>query len=404
MRLVFSLPPTISTLSAIVPHRLARVFGTVLLSATCLGSSGSAVWAQNEGRQRFVEMPRDMGSATYDLATVRMLQAGKFTVMVTTVDSPIVKQFKLAALDTLASYCSRDPGQYPVPKNLLSLGLPTSPVKDIDVAEPSTNDKLVTWPDPYNENEFFILLACHDNKPLEPLYKRQRADIFNGSRSKELFDCRNGLYGWGVKEDDDIELSRVTMEPVQADTAFEKEFSRMCSSVTGGLLYLPRQQSVSSAAPDPPALQFNNSRNEEGPAKLPTPPAAPVGQRVLVVDGDTLKVDGLRYRLWGIDAPETKQLCRDGWAAGRAATSYIRSLIQGHTVKCEDRGRDRYGRVIALCKADGRDIGADMVQAGMAWAFVRYSRDYVPLEREAQAAKLGVHARQCEPAWEWRAR
>ena len=40
-----------------------------------------------------------------------------------------------------------------------------------------------------------------------------------------------------------------------------------------------------------------------------------------VVDGDTLKIDGVTYRLWGIDAPESGHLCVDGWPAGQ--TAYI---------------------------------------------------------------------------------
>src|SRR3981081_277464 len=29
-----------------------------------------------------------------------------------------------------------------------------------------------------------------------------------------------------------------------------------------------------------------------------------------IIDGDTLEIHGTRIRLWGIDAPETAQLCR----------------------------------------------------------------------------------------------
>jgi endonuclease YncB( thermonuclease family) len=29
-----------------------------------------------------------------------------------------------------------------------------------------------------------------------------------------------------------------------------------------------------------------------------------------VIDGDTLEIHGMRIRLWGIDAPESSQLCR----------------------------------------------------------------------------------------------
>jgi endonuclease YncB( thermonuclease family) len=40
----------------------------------------------------------------------------------------------------------------------------------------------------------------------------------------------------------------------------------------------------------------------------------------------------------------------------------------------------------------GEDLGRAMVQLGMAWAFVRYSRDYVDQEAQARAENLGVHA------------
>jgi hypothetical protein len=45
-----------------------------------------------------------------------------------------------------------------------------------------------------------------------------------------------------------------------------------------------------------------------------------------------------------------------------------------------------------------------MVQLGMAWAFVRYSHDYVDVEAQAKAENLGVHARSYVPACGWRAR
>ena len=46
--------------------------------------------------------------------------------------------------------------------------------------------------------------------------------------------------------------------------------------------------------------------------------AFPAAAQVTVTDGDTIKLNGTTYRLWGIDAPETKQACADGWEIGRA--------------------------------------------------------------------------------------
>lgn len=122
-----------------------------------------------------------------------------------------------------------------------------------------------------------------------------------------------------------------------------------------------------------------------------------------ITDGDTIKQGGVTYRLWGIDAPETKQDCPDGWPAGRLATTQLQTLIKGRPVVCEAKDTDRYGRTVAICRAGGEDLGALMVRSGMAWAFVRYSRDYVDQEARAKSARVGVHAHGCLPAWEWRA-
>ena len=122
-----------------------------------------------------------------------------------------------------------------------------------------------------------------------------------------------------------------------------------------------------------------------------------------ITDGDTLKLNGTTYRLWGIDAPETKQDCPDGWAAGRLATTHLQSLISGRNVLCERKDTDRYGRTVAICRAGGEDLGAMMVRDGYAWAFLRYSADYAVQETLAKKEMLGVHRHDCVPAWDWRA-
>lgn len=132
--------------------------------------------------------------------------------------------------------------------------------------------------------------------------------------------------------------------------------------------------------------------------------AAPAfAQVATAIDGDTLKIGGRSVRIHGIDAPEMKQRCGD-WPAGELAQEALAGMVTGRTVRCESRGNDRYGRMLASCKVDGFDIGAEMVRSGMALAFVRYSQDYVGQEAEAKAASRGMHGYACEAPWEYRAR
>lgn len=132
--------------------------------------------------------------------------------------------------------------------------------------------------------------------------------------------------------------------------------------------------------------------------------AAPLlAQPATVTDGDTIKQGGVTYRLWGIDAPEMKQSCPDGWQAGLLAATRLLELTRSRPIICQEKDRDRYGRTVAVCRVNGEDLGAILVREGLAWAFVRYSRDYVEEEDKAKRDGLGVHKHGCVPGWEWRA-
>jgi endonuclease YncB( thermonuclease family) len=123
-----------------------------------------------------------------------------------------------------------------------------------------------------------------------------------------------------------------------------------------------------------------------------------------VVDGDTIKLDGTTYADLGHRrAGEEAGLCRwlDGWREGDRRHA---RACEGRTITCEAKATHRYGRTVALCRADGLELGAELVSAGMAWAFTRYSSDYISQERAAIGGRLGVHSHDCEKAWDWRAR
>lgn len=124
--------------------------------------------------------------------------------------------------------------------------------------------------------------------------------------------------------------------------------------------------------------------------------SSPALARIAVVDGDTLRIDGERVRLWGIDAPEKHQACRiDGreQPIGMQATEALRSLVARGDLRCETKDRDRYGRTVADCFVGGQSIGDAMVYSGWAWALPRYSKDrFLAAQEDAERAGRGVWA------------
>jgi hypothetical protein len=58
--------------------------------------------------------------------------------------------------------------------------------------------------------------------------------------------------------------------------------------------------------------------------------------------------------------------------------------------------------MLGICFVDGRDINAELVRSGLAWAFVKYSTSYVEAEGEARALKIGIWQAETEPAWVYR--
>lgn len=57
------------------------------------------------------------------------------------------------------------------------------------------------------------------------------------------------------------------------------------------------------------------------------------------------------------------------WLCGQEAGKALRELVRRQDVICEAKDVDRYGRVVAVCKAGGQDINAAMVASGLALAY-----------------------------------
>jgi endonuclease YncB( thermonuclease family) len=126
---------------------------------------------------------------------------------------------------------------------------------------------------------------------------------------------------------------------------------------------------------------------------------------VVVTDGDTIKMGDIRFRLSGIDAPESRQLCEakgTHYPCGKEATEALRGLVKGKVVWCRPTGAVSYRRKVASCSVDGADIGEWMVRQGWALAYRRFSKKYVPAEKEAQRERRGIWRGRFMKPWEWR--
>mgnify|MGYP001545258296 CR=1 FL=1 len=128
---------------------------------------------------------------------------------------------------------------------------------------------------------------------------------------------------------------------------------------------------------------------------LPHDVRSDVSGRVTVIDGDTFDVDGTRVRLFGIDAVESDQTCTTeqdvSWSCGVWVTSLVTDRFGNKTASCEKLDTDRYGRIVARCYIDGKDVARQLVQDGLAFAYRRYSMDYDLDEKAAAIRGEGLH-------------
>lgn len=125
-----------------------------------------------------------------------------------------------------------------------------------------------------------------------------------------------------------------------------------------------------------------------------------------VIDGDTIEIHGTRIRLHAIDAIESRQRCLlpggKAWNCGRAAALALAEKIGRAPISCEVRDVDRYGRLVAVCRAGKTNLNAWLVANGWAVAYRRYGRDYVSEENAARKADRGIWASEFQMPWDWR--
>ena len=115
--------------------------------------------------------------------------------------------------------------------------------------------------------------------------------------------------------------------------------------------------------------------------------------RVQVIDGDTISLGKLKYRFFGIDAPEKKQICEKDnikIQCGILAQDVLKKKMGDKIPECIVKDKERYQRVVAECFIGKESLSRFMVREGYAVAYTQYSKDFIDDEKYAKENKLGI--------------
>ena len=116
-------------------------------------------------------------------------------------------------------------------------------------------------------------------------------------------------------------------------------------------------------------------------------------KKVKVIDGDTIHIGTIKYRFFGIDAPEIKQICEKDFKrveCGILAKNFLKNKISDKIPSCITKDKDRYQRVVAECFIGNESLSRFMVREGYAVAYSQYSKDFVEDEKFAKENRLGI--------------
>lgn len=125
-----------------------------------------------------------------------------------------------------------------------------------------------------------------------------------------------------------------------------------------------------------------------------------------VMSGDTLRLNGHYFRLFGIDAPERNQSCSDStgrsYSCGYRASEWLSGWLQNNTLECRIMQQDGNGNMIGTCALGAYDIGAAIVNAGWAVAYPKHTDIYVPYQQQARKNGRGLWQGDFYMPWDWR--
>ena len=114
-----------------------------------------------------------------------------------------------------------------------------------------------------------------------------------------------------------------------------------------------------------------------------------------VTDGDTLKLsDGKTFRLYGVNAPEIKELNFE------EAKAFTENLVLGKEISFEQEENykvDKFGRTLGYVFVGGVNLNIELVRNGLARvvlyekrAKIKYQDELLSAEKSAKEMKLGI--------------
>ena len=91
------------------------------------------------------------------------------------------------------------------------------------------------------------------------------------------------------------------------------------------------------------------------------------GQRIVIIDGDTIDVRGERIRILNIDAPESfRSRCEVELKLALRTKERLGELLRAGPVEVDREGRDRYRRTLATLSTREGDVGKIIVRERLA--------------------------------------
>lgn len=134
-------------------------------------------------------------------------------------------------------------------------------------------------------------------------------------------------------------------------------------------------------------------------------------QHVMVIDGDTLKVDGEPIHLYGIDCPEIGQTCSQSgheWPCGMSAMLHLDKILTLNRgqIDCSPWGGDgtaaKGSERSFVCSTNHEDLADDLLRGGYCLTIPGAFPGYLEAEREARQGHLGIWGGDFLAPSEWR--